>query len=213
MMSHVPAIVKGRLAHRAFVVGQIDARVANQTERKDFFTYMLRHKADNAPGGKGMTHSELYDTGNVLVVAGSETSATVLSGTVWLLLRNPHVLAKLNNEIRTAFKHTDDINFISSNSRALPYLNAVIDEAMRCFPAIPGLQPRRTVVDTVIDGKVVPPGTLVGVSPWAAYHSADNFHDPDAFVPERWLAGSGKVDVLDAVQPFSVGPRSCLGKR
>ena len=56
--------------------------------------------------------------------------------------------------------------------------------------------------------------TIVSVSQWSAYHSARNFKDPDKFIPERWLgdpAFSG--DVKEVLQPFSTGPRNCIGKK
>ena len=56
----------------------------------------------------------------------------------------------------------------------------------------------------------------VGVHQWSTYHSADNFSSPDEFDPERWLANPPskyKNDDKAALQPFSLGPRGCLGKR
>lgn len=64
------------------------------------------------------------------------------------------------------------------------------------------------------------------VSQWAAHHSEENFADPEEFVPERWLDGEDVVgdgkkwkreekyegDRRGAMQPFSFGPRNCLGK-
>jgi cytochrome P450 len=46
---------------------------------------------------------------SVLIVAGSETTATVLSGVTYLLLRYPDKLAKLTDEVRSAFESEDDI--------------------------------------------------------------------------------------------------------
>jgi cytochrome P450 len=61
--------------------------------------------------------------------------------------------------------------------------------------------------------------TSVGVHPLSTTSSKANFHMPDAFIPERWLPTATNdpsspfyKDHRDAVQPFSVGPRSCLGK-
>lgn len=67
-----------------------------------------------------------------LVIAGSETTATLLSGVTYLLLTNPRVMEKLVAEIRGAFKSEDEINFTSVSN--LPYLLACLDEAMRIYP-------------------------------------------------------------------------------
>lgn len=55
----------------------------------------------------------------VLIVAGSDTAATLLSGLFYLLLRNPGCLQKITHEIRSAFNAEDEINFLSVQN--LPY--------------------------------------------------------------------------------------------
>lgn len=55
----------------------------------------------------------------VLIVAGSDTSATLLSGLVYLLLKNPVCLQKITHEVRSAFESEDEINFASV--QGLPY--------------------------------------------------------------------------------------------
>ena len=154
-------------------------------------------------------HADVPD--QVLIVAGSETTATVLAGTTYLLLANPTALATLVAEVRTAVSSASEINFLSA--RKLPYLMACLEEGMRCFPPIPGLNPRRTVEPVVVDGHVIPVGTYLGVHQWAAYHSPLNFKHPELFAPERWLPGHGLTDQKDVLQPFSIGPRNCIGKR
>ena len=57
--------------------------------------------------------------------------------------------------------------------------------------------------------------TSVGVHQYATYHAAKNFHDPDMFVPERWLQERSKQyenDDRASFQPFHLGPRNCVGK-
>ena len=154
-------------------------------------------------------YSNVFD--QVLIVAGSETTATVLAGTTYLLLANPDALAKVVAEVRTAFSSPSEVNFLSA--RKLPYLMACLEESMRCFPPIPGLNPRRTVEPVVVDGNAIPPGTYLGVHQWAAYHSPLNFMHPELYAPERWLPGHGMTDQKDVLQPFSIGPRNCIGKR
>ena len=56
--------------------------------------------------------------------------------------------------------------------------------------------------------------TICGIHHWAIYHSEKNFKDPFEFRPERWMQDPEFADDnLDAVQPFQVGPRNCLGRK
>jgi len=56
--------------------------------------------------------------------------------------------------------------------------------------------------------------TAVYMSQHAAYHSTRNFAEPDSFIPERWLGDERFADDERAgFQPFSFGPRNCLGKK
>ncbi|KFX86931.1 hypothetical protein O988_09454, partial [Pseudogymnoascus sp. VKM F-3808] len=65
----------------------------------------------------------------------------------------------------------------------------------------------------VINGQWVPPKTLVSVNQWAAYHTEKNFREPNSFIPERWLSDRRfESDTKEVLQPFSIGPRNCIGK-
>ncbi|KAF4310811.1 putative cytochrome p450 protein [Botryosphaeria dothidea] len=56
--------------------------------------------------------------------------------------------------------------------------------------------------------------TSLNIYHYVAYHSPLNFKDPDSFVPERWLGDSQyDSDRKEVLQPFSFGPRNCLGKK
>ena len=58
--------------------------------------------------------------------------------------------------------------------------------------------------------------TGVGVHQWATYQSTTNFANPETFAPERWLDDPPEVyknDNKAAMQPFSTGPRNCIGKK
>lgn len=170
----------------------------------------------------------MYANAGLLIGAGSETTATLLSGTTFLLLQNPSAMHKLTQEIRSAFTSDADINL--ARVCQLPYLGAVMEEGMRLYPPGPAANVRVTNIPTRIDGHVVPAGVRVAVQQWTTHRSASNFYDPECFRPERWLhhssrsekttpSGVGEQDLSifandrrDAVQPFSYGPRNCLGK-
>ena len=94
----------------------------------------------------------------VLLVAGSETTATLLSGATYYLLQNPAVLHRVQSEVRTVFKNEKEIVLRSiSTPNLLPYLEAVLQESLRCYPSIPAMLPRITgPKGALIDGNFVP---------------------------------------------------------
>ncbi|KAH8430180.1 cytochrome P450 [Aspergillus melleus] len=181
-------------------------------DRKDIMTYILRH---NEPE-KGMTHSEIVQNGRLLIAAGSETTASALSGLTFYLTRTPHAYSRLTKEIRSAFRSEDEIG-IRSTAR-LHYLNACLEEGLRVYPPVAETPPRISPGDTIA-GHYIPAGTIISVYQWAAYHSEENFCEPDSFNPERWLPQDHpyyddrfSTDNKAAFKPFSTGSRDCIGK-
>ncbi|TVY51126.1 Averantin hydroxylase [Lachnellula cervina] len=172
-------------------------------------------KQFNTPSG--MAKSELLPTVSTLIIAGSETTATLLSATTYFILTHPSSLAKLQAEVRNAFQNEEEINIVSVNS--LSYMLAVLNEVLRLYPPSPSSFNRVTpAAGCHIAGRFVPGNTNVAVNQWSANHSPSNFVRPDEFVPERWMGGDGDVDGEFAgdsrrvVQPFSVGRRDCIGR-
>ncbi|KAF2667467.1 cytochrome P450 [Microthyrium microscopicum] len=198
------------MAHAELVKQQVSKRIEQgETKRPDFITYILRH-GDKATR---LTVPEIQTNAYVIIIGGSETTATLLAGAVYYLSQNSHTMERLKAEIREKFKTEDEIRFSAVSS--LPYLTAVLTEAMRVYPPISVGLPREVPPGgDIVDGYAVPGGTSVGVCQWAAYHSASNFTDPDSFVPSRWLDEDPRYDhdKKDVLQPFSYGPRNCVGK-
>lgn len=104
-----------------------------------------------------MSRAEIYDNANLLIGAGSETTATALSAATYLLAMNPDVLAKLVTEVRESFSSESQIDFVSVQK--LDYMLAVLDETLRLHPPSPNANLRR-VCDggDVICGQFVPHG-------------------------------------------------------
>ena len=161
-----------------------------------------------------MTRPEIISSASVLIIAGSETTATLLSGATYHLLQNPAKMARLQDEVRSAFGSLDEMTLISTSK--LPYLHAVIEESLRMYPPVADMLPRRTPAEgEMVAGQWVPGNTVVGVHHWSTYRDPKNFAQPDTFAPERFLPDAPSEfaqDRKDALQPFSWGPRNCLGK-
>jgi cytochrome P450 len=141
-----------------FTKERVDHRVASSTDRLDFLGYILRHKGKETE----MSRAEIEATSGILVLAGSETTATLLSGTVYYLLQNPQIKQKLVAEIRDGFTKEDEINITTVSQ--LPYLLATLEEGMRIYPPVTLGSPRVVGEEgAVIGGYHVPPHVSIPV--------------------------------------------------
>ncbi|KAI4643954.1 hypothetical protein J4E85_010836 [Alternaria conjuncta] len=179
--------------------------------RKDIMTYILRNNDE-----KGMSHAEILGNSEALIVAGSETTATTLSGFTYFMSTNPQAFERLQQEVRTAFANEKDITMLSTAQ--LKYLHACIEETLRMYPPVADTPPRVSPGEYV-NGYWIPKGTLITIFQWAVHHNPNNFVQPDSFIPERWLGPDHpyhdpqfNADKKSAFQPFSFGPRNCIGK-
>lgn len=147
----------------------------------------------------------------VILVAGSDTTATLMSGAIFLLTTHPRVLEKLTHEVRSSFANDEEITLLSV--RKLDYMLACINESLRRYPPVAAGLPREVPKGgAMVAGHFVPEGTAVAVWHWAINHDPNHFKKPMEFHPERWTGDHAfKGDKLDAVQPFSYGPRNCIG--
>jgi cytochrome P450 len=200
--------MKARQYNYDYTTEKIDRRVEKGTEQGDFLDNVLKHDGKET----GMNKEELKANASNLVLAGSETTATLLSGCVWKLLKNPEALKKITAEIRETFKSSEDIDIYSSAT--LKYTLAVLDETMRIYPPVPSQAPRTVPAggDT-INGEFIPGGTRIHLPQYVANHLESNFKRPEEFHPERFLgAEEFAEDNYAVMQPFSVGPRNCIGR-
>ncbi|CAK45415.1 uncharacterized protein An08g03780 [Aspergillus niger] len=203
-------LIQKRKEYATWVSTQVTKRINTATPRPDFMSHIL---ANNNNRGVKLTRAEIDSNATLMTTAGSETTATLLSGATYLLLTHPRVLRTLQDEIHSEFPTYESIT-LEAVAKRTPYLNAVISEALRFFPPIPvGFIRRVPKGGETVSGYWIPEGTILSVSHYAAYHSERNFRDPDSWVPERWLGDERYVnDKRAAFQPFSFGPRSCLGR-
>jgi len=210
----IPTVVRERRFRHLRNSTEKTVKRLNQkdNDHRDFIWYILKQREKK----NEVSDDEVIMNAALFIVAGSETTATELCGLTNYLLRNPVIFKKLKDELRSAVKTEEDINMEVLGS--LPYMNACIEEGLRIFPPVPvGLLRTVPKGGSLIDGHAVPENTSVCVSSWGASHSAANFAQPDAFIPERFLdTPESKLqfasDAQKAAQPFSTGPRGCIGR-
>jgi cytochrome P450 len=141
-----------------YTLAKLDKRLSLGASRPDFVESMITAKSED---GHVMSKEQLVLHGRILVLAGSETTATALSGAAYFLATNPDAQRKLAHEVRTTFSSVEEIDLFSVNK--LRYMLAVLDESMRMFPPVPSQLPRvcRAGGD-VICGYQVPEGVCIG---------------------------------------------------
>lgn len=164
-----------------------------------------------------MTFSELGAETISLMLAGSDTTATVLRFFMKYLVENENVYNKLVAEIDEAYdsgKMTRPVPTYDECTQ-LPYFTAVFKETLRLSTPLPCFMLR--VVDGSginVNGVHIPPGTHAGMNGWVVNRNED-LYGPDSFAfrPERWLESDSQRALFDKYEySWGYGSRKCLGK-
>jgi cytochrome P450 len=181
--------LEARAAVDELLYAEIDQRRADPelAERDDVFSALLLAEDEH---GAQLTPSEVRDQLVTLLVAGHETTATGLAWTFELLLRNPAVLAR-------------------AREREAAYLDAVVKEALRLRPVIPGVGRVVRGAPLRLGEWLIPVGVEVNPSIRTIHRLAEFYPQPDRFWPERYLE-AGAPDTYTWL-PFGGGTRRCLG--
>ncbi|KAI8949521.1 isotrichodermin C-15 hydroxylase [Xylaria longipes] len=188
----------------------VESRLSMKQSREDLFEGLVKRQDD-----WNLSFKKLSSNAFILVLAGSETTATTLSGATYLLLTHPEVLEKLKHEVRSSFQDASQININTVGN--LKYMLAILNESLRLYPPVTaGLVRSVPKGGADIAGHFAPEGTLVEVQHWAVNHSKENWADPWEFKPERFLGTNEEAlqagNKLEALQAFNVGPRNCIGR-
>ncbi|KAI1733378.1 benzoate 4-monooxygenase cytochrome P450 [Xylaria scruposa] len=208
-----------------FVHNSVTKRIALQQEqakwseaqrRQDIF-YFLCEARNPDTGFPAYNEADLRAEANLLIIAGSDTTAISLSGIFFYLTGDSRRCNKLIQEVRTTFKDADDIVY-GPKLLACVYLKACIDEGMRLTPSGPSELSREVLPGGLnVQGEYLPAGTIVGTVPWVNSRNQEVYGDPDVFRPERWIVDE-TVTTDDVARlksnfhPFSAGPGNCIGK-
>ncbi|KAF8906807.1 cytochrome P450 [Gymnopilus junonius] len=207
---------------RQLVSRSADSLNESQTNgAKDLLTLLL-----NAAAEERISIEEVYEQISTFMIAGFETTTTTAAFAVWELARHPDKQDRLREELAT----------ISGEPTAkdmqdrLPYLNAIMKETLRLYPALPYMERTATKFDiiplrdpvrmsngTIVSEISVQPGQTVVIPIIAIQCQDDVWKDADEFRPERWLEELPPADRLPSgwgnMLAFSDGPRNCIGTR
>jgi cytochrome P450 len=149
----------------------------------------------------------------VLTIAGADTTASTLTALTYHVFSNPSIFARLRTELEAVMPipgQAPDPKALDT----LPYLNVLIQESLRLYPAGTHRQdrvaPDEELIFTYSNGQrlQIPAGTTVGMTaPLINRHPAW-YEDPDVFRPDRYLENP---KLMRRHFTFSKGTRQCLG--
>ncbi|KAF2115522.1 cytochrome P450 [Lophiotrema nucula] len=208
-------IIKQQMDYRQRAAAKLKRRLSPSStiDRPDIVSQLLRSE----DRGEGLTPDEVMLNSMLFINAASETTATALTGVVNNLLQNPESLSKLENEVRE-FSLSSGLTLQAL--KQLPYLNAVLKEALRmCNPNPIGHMRVTPPNGGIVAGHFVPGNTMLTIQPLALSFSAEYFHEPEAWHPERWLPQAETDpkspyyhDNRKGVRAFGWGPQNCVGE-
>ncbi|RAK99283.1 cytochrome P450 [Aspergillus ibericus CBS 121593] len=179
---------------------------------QDIISWLLKAQAEKDRSAPP-TPKALHEDSNVLILAGSDTTATTLACALHYLATHPTIYKTLQSHLDHLFPNpTHPPTY--TKLRNIPYLDAILKETMRLKPAVPSGQPRVTPPEGLYIGDVYIPGAINVLVPQYAVHRDERFFPQGGeFVPERWITTDPSLGVDErAYFPFQIGPRGCVGK-
>lgn len=191
------------------------AQISTDLEHPDVFAALM--EARDPETGRKYSKADLIAEAGLPIIAGSDTTVTGLSATLFYLLHYPETLARLQREVRSAFSALEDIRS-GDLLNSCTYLTACLTESLRMTPPVGAILPREALQGGMMIGKHhIPAGIDVGVPHYAIHHNAEYYPEPFEFRPERWIvqddASSDDVALArSAFCAFSVGRTGCIGR-
>ncbi|KAK0281343.1 hypothetical protein LTR35_007719 [Friedmanniomyces endolithicus] len=196
---------------RQFAIKEIAARQDRGGNQKDILS-KLRATQKEKP--LEMDENAVASMATSNIFAGSDTTAISTRAIIYYLLKNPQCKNKLIEEIdecRAQGKLSDPAKL--SEAEKMPYLQAVMYEALRLHPAVGMSLPREVPIGgATIAGQYLPAGSVVGANPWVIHRNKEVYGDDvEAFRPERWMI-EDNGDMHRFFFAFGSGARMCLGR-
>ncbi|KAF2875193.1 putative cytochrome P450 [Massariosphaeria phaeospora] len=210
VVTAIPGLSKDWWRFIDFCAERMDARLKTTVDVPDIMSALSAPYKGALPTDKDWR--VLRGDAQLIVVAGSDTTATTLSAALFQLSQHPEQIDKLRAELAPYM--TDPSGDVLNEKIAnLDHLNAVIYETLRLHPPVPSLLQRKTPPEgIVIDGTFIPGDSIVSCPQYVIGRSAAAYEHPEAFVPERWTSSPSMVKEKGAWAPFSSGPYGCIGR-
>ncbi|XP_044484466.1 cytochrome P450 71A1-like [Mangifera indica] len=179
-----------------------------QSDKKDFVDILLQLEKDGT--FEELNRDNLKAILTDMYVGGSDTTATTLEWIMAELVKNPSLLKRAQQEVRTVVGKKSKID--ADDIEKMEYMKCVIKESLRLRAIVPLLAGRETTERVKIGGYEIPTNTRVYVNAWAIQRDPKYWDRPIEFIPERFM--NNPVDFRGQhfqFIPFGAGRRGCPG--
>jgi len=205
----IPGLLKDHARIVEFCCAQLDKRMKTEVDAADIMSTLLKPFEGREPAGEGL--QMLQGDARLIVIAGSDTTASTLTHIFYHLAREPEQVEHLRREIAPQIDSSGVI--VPVKLQHLDHLNGIINETLRLHPPVPTAIPRLTPPQGIQIGDVHIPGDItVWCPPYTIGRSEEVYKDAELFVPERWYSRPEMVKEKSAFSPFMTGPYGCIGK-
>ncbi|XP_065362919.1 cytochrome P450 4d1 isoform X1 [Calliphora vicina] len=174
-----------------------------------FLDILLQSEID----GKPLSNLDIREEVDTFMFEGHDTTSSAITFCLYNLALYPKCQQKCFEEIIQVFGKDKSKPVTYEDLNNLHYVELCIKETLRMFPSVP-LLGRKVTEECEINGKIVPAGTNIGISPLHLGRQEELFPDPNTFKPERFEMDytTDKMSPY-AYIPFSAGPRNCIGQK
>ncbi|XP_019642651.1 PREDICTED: cytochrome P450 2U1-like [Branchiostoma belcheri] len=179
---------------------------------RDFIDAFLleQQRPQDEKARENFTDKQLQEVLIDLFTAGTETTATTIRWALLYMMVNPEIQEKVHQEIDSVLGQSPP-SYAQRN--LLPYTAATIAEVQRIKPIVPLSVPHAASSDTTLNGYNIPQEARIMVNLWSVHMDPELFPEPGSFRPERFLDQDGNFAKHEALIPFSIGHRICLGEQ
>ncbi|XP_041516946.1 cytochrome P450 2C26-like isoform X1 [Microtus oregoni] len=181
------------------------------TNPRDFIDYFLiKGRQENNNQQSIYTHENLTATLSNMIHGGTENLKTTMRFALLLLLKHPHVTAKVQEEIDLVVGRQRSPCL--QDRKQMPYTDAVIHEIQRFIDITPNNLPHEVTCDVKFRNFLIPKGMTILTSLSSVLYDSNEFPNPETFDPGHFLDAKGNFKKSDYFMPFSAGKRVCLGE-
>ncbi|XP_023235456.1 cytochrome P450 3A24-like [Centruroides sculpturatus] len=158
-----------------------------------------------------LTKEEITANAMVFIIAGYDTTSSLLAFTTHFLVNNQNIQDKVRKEIMDNVDCEKQLTI--ENLSKLTYLDQVCSETLRLFPPLTSFINRITSKQFYYKNIKIPEGLTLQAPLWQMQRNTEYWDNPEIFDPERFSPeNKSKINQM-MYQPFGMGPRNCIGIR